>query len=126
MARKLLMIDDDKVLMDVVGKFMTLKGWTFEGMRVPDKVLEKAKSFHPDAILLDVQLPGRDGWDICRELKGDETLKHIPIVMVSGRRMSPEEKAKGIEIGADDYLSKPFDLASLLAKTETILRVAES
>jgi DNA-binding response OmpR family regulator len=126
MARKILMIDDDAALLDSVGRYLKLKGHAVEGVRFPDHALDKAKSMKPDIILLDVEFPGRSGWDVCRSLKSDAALAHVPVVMVSGRRMTPEDKAKGIELGADDYLTKPFDLQVLLLKIDAILRVTEA
>ncbi|MFA5141090.1 MAG: response regulator transcription factor [Elusimicrobiota bacterium] len=126
MPKKILMIDDDPALLDSVKRFLKLKGYEAEGLRLPDQAADKARSFRPDMILLDIELPGISGWDVCRVLKSDKGLTHVPVVMVSGHRMTPEDKAKGIELGADDYLTKPFDLQVLLLKIDAILRVTEA
>ncbi|MBI5245049.1 MAG: response regulator [Elusimicrobia bacterium] len=126
MPRTVLMIDDDAELLKAVGIFFRLKGWTFEPLADPAKALEKARSVHPDMILLDVSLPGTTGWKVCKSLKGDELLRQIPVIMISGAHMSPLDKAEGLKSGADDYVAKPVDLKLLMLKTEAILRVLDA
>ena len=84
--------------------------------------MEKASSVRPDVVLLDVQLPDMEGWDVCRQLKADAALRAIPVVMVSGNRFGAADRVRGLEAGADDFLVKPFDLTEMLLRIENILK----
>ncbi len=119
------MIDDDRHLIEAIGQFLKLKGLEFDGLTDPSQAAARARLFRPDIMLLDVQFPDGSGWDVCRALKSDPSLGHIPVIMVSGRYGGAVDKAKGLELGADDYLSKPFDVEVLILKIEAILRTAE-
>lgn len=77
----------------------------------------------PDLLLLDIMMPGMDGYRVCREIRANPRLKHTKVVLVSGKAMM-EEKLKGYEVGADDYITKPFVSEELLAKTKVFLRLA--
>lgn len=125
MSRRVLMIDDDPELIGAVGSYLKLKGLEFEGVTAPERAAARARAGRPDVILLDVQFPTGSGWNVCRDLKKDPALSGIPVIMISGRHGGPIDKAKGLEIGADDYLSKPFDVEVLLLKIEAILRTLE-
>jgi DNA-binding response OmpR family regulator len=122
MKRSLVMIEDDEQIRHLVGLFLKRKSWDFHGAATGAEGLEKTSSLRPDIILLDVQLPDAEGWDICRQLKGNPSLSETPVIMVSGRRTSPDDKAQGLEAGADDFLSKPFNLTELFLRMETILK----
>jgi two-component system cell cycle response regulator len=78
----------------------------------------------PDVILLDVMMPGMDGYEVCRALKADSRTQHIPVVMVTALT-DPEERVRGLEAGADDFLTKPLDNAALLARLRALLRVKQ-
>ncbi|MFA6092124.1 MAG: response regulator [Elusimicrobiota bacterium] len=123
MRKTILMIDDDVELSRAVGRYVELKGWEFDSTAEPEEAVGKARSVHPDLILLDVNFPNTTGWNVCRTIKSDELARQVPVIMLSGARMSPEDKALGLEVGADDYLTKPVDLELLLLKAEAILRV---
>ena len=69
--------------------------------------LKKAKTESPDTILLDIKMPGMDGYEVCNRLKDDETTKHIPVIMISAIKTESEDLVKGLETGADAYLAKP-------------------
>ena len=83
------------------------------------QALEMARREQPDIILLDVMMPGMNGHDVCKQLKQDSELAHIPVVMVTGAN-STEEKLKGLEAGADDFLTKPIDFTELKAKLKPL------
>ncbi len=122
MPRKLLMIEDDVEVRRVVKRLAKRNSWEFHEAGTAGDGLEAAARVDPDFILLDIQLPDGEGWDVCRELKKHATLGRVPVLLVSGRRMTPEDQAKGIEIGADDYLVKPFDGSELWLRIEAILK----
>ncbi|MFH1155248.1 MAG: response regulator [Pseudomonadota bacterium] len=85
--------------------------------------IEKARVESPDTILLDIKMPGMDGYEVCRILKEHETARHIPVIMVSAVMMEARDLVKGLEAGADAYLTKPFDELVLTAQVKTSLRM---
>ena len=88
--------------------------------------LEKAKAGLPDTILLDIQMPGMDGYETCRRLKEIEQIKHIPVIMLSAIKTESSDLVKGLEIGADAYLSKPIDEYVLVAQVNSALRIKKA
>ncbi len=88
------------------------------------EALEVAERWSPDVILLDVMMPGLDGYEVCRRLKGSEDTAHIPVVMVTAL-VDRAERLRGLEAGADDFLSKPVDDATLFARLRALLRVKQ-
>jgi len=85
------------------------------------EALEKARALKPDLILLDLRLPRMDGYQVCQRLKGDPTTAQIPVIMETALIETPQ-KVKGIEYGADDYVTKPFDLEEIAARVKMVLR----
>ena len=85
------------------------------------EAIEKARALKPDIILLDLRLPKVDGYQVCQRLKGDPITAQIPIIMVTALVETPQ-KVKGIEYGADDYITKPFDLEEIEARVKMVLR----
>lgn len=86
------------------------------------EALEKAKTESPDLILLDVMMPGMDGFEACRRLKADTTTAHIPVVMVTALT-DAEDRVRGLEAGADDFLSKPINNTALMARVRSLVRL---
>ena len=85
--------------------------------------IEKAKIESPDTILLDIKMPGMDGYEVCKKLKEDKDTKHIPVIMISAILTESKDLVKGLDIGADTYLSKPVDRQVLIAQVKTALRM---
>jgi len=85
--------------------------------------IAKAKAELPDTILLDIIMPGMDGFEVCRRLKSDEKTKHIPIIMLTAIKTDSESRVKGLELGADAFLSKPIDKTELAAQVKVMLRI---
>jgi len=85
--------------------------------------LRSAKSESPDVILLDIIMPGMDGFETCRRLKKDKTTKHIPVILVTAIKTDAESRVKGLELGADAFLSKPIDQEELAAQVRVMLRI---
>jgi len=88
--------------------------------------LEKAKAGLPDTILLDIKMPGMDGYDVCKKLKQDESTSHIPVIMISAIKTESSDLVKGLEIGADAYLAKPIDEYVLVAQINSALRIKKA
>jgi PAS domain S-box-containing protein len=88
--------------------------------------IEKAGSEFPDAILLDVKMPGMDGFQTCRRLKSDESTKHIPVIMITAIKTDPQSRVEGLEIGADAFLAKPIDQYELVSQVKVALRIKEA
>ena len=85
--------------------------------------LKKAEAEQPDAILLDIKMPEMDGFEVCRRLKSNEKAKHIPVVMLTGIKTDAESRIKGLELGADAFLSKPIDEVELAVHVKVMLRI---
>lgn len=119
MARVLL-IDDDRKHSDLLKSYLKQFGIALECAENADEGLRKLSRIDPDLLLLDVMLPGRDGFDICREVR---RTSQIPIIMLTARG-DVVDRVSGLEIGADDYVGKPFEPRELVARIQTILRRA--
>lgn len=89
-----------------------------------EEALEKAKTENPDLILLDIMMPRLTGYEVCQKLREDGTTKNIPIVMITALH-EMDDRIKGIEAGADDFISKPFNKAELLARVKSLLRMRQ-
>ncbi len=119
---KILLVDDSRVNIRMVGKAL---GRNYEVMFAMDgeKALSLAASEPPpDLILLDIMMPGMDGYEVCGRLKQNETTKNIPVIFISAKG-EEEDKAKGLELGAVDYIAKPFDFANVCERIETHLKL---
>lgn len=116
--QKILILDDDSILAELIS--LELKKEMFETKTAEDGEagLELFESFRPDLILLDIMLPGKDGYQICREIRAK---KDTPVIMLSAKAET-EAKVLGLELGADDYVVKPFDLKELIARIRAVLR----
>ncbi|MCL2298099.1 MAG: two-component system response regulator OmpR [Proteobacteria bacterium] len=120
---RILVIDDDPRLRDLLQRYLTENG--LETITLPDSTqLEKTlQRFPPHLIVLDLMLPGEDGLSICRKLRGAHNVESIPIIMLTARR-EEVDRIIGLEMGADDYLGKPFNPRELLARIHAVLRRA--
>ena len=122
MRNRILLIEDDQPLARVVADSLALEGFEVERVADGDKALPAARSFAPDLILLDLMLPGRSGFELCGVLRQQIG---VPIIIVSARGQKAD-KLRGLQIGADDYLTKPFDLDELIARIHVVLRRSHS
>ena len=115
MAKKILLVDDEPNITKLLS--MRLKSSGYEVLTASDGAegLEKARSQNPDLIILDLMMPKMEGYEVCRLLKFDEKYKHIPII-ISSAKSTDEDRHLGEKVGADDYLSKPYDPEDLLQK----------
>ena len=116
--QKILIVDDDTNIAELISLYLTKE--CFETLIVNDgeEALQQFPSFHPDLILLDLMLPGIDGYGVCREIRKSST---VPIIMLSAKG-EIFDKVLGLELGADDYMIKPFDSKELVARVKAVLR----
>ena len=119
MKGKILVVDDEESLVRLITYNLTKEGFTtvyaYDGNEVGDLV----KKENPDLIILDLMLPGKDGLEICRELRADNI--SIPIIMLTARD-DEIDKVVGLELGADDYVTKPFSVRELIARVKAVMR----
>lgn len=115
---KILIIEDNENIAQNIQKFLALEDIDSQIVTNGQEWLELAKQKHFDAMVLDIMLPGKDGIQICSELK---KIKDIPIIMTTAK-WQLEDKLKWFDVGADDYLTKPFDLEELLARLKALLQ----
>jgi two-component system, OmpR family, alkaline phosphatase synthesis response regulator PhoP len=122
MQKRILIVEDDQALARVIKHNLTFEG--FEVALVTDghAAVGRARAFTPDLILLDLMLPGCNGLDLCAVLHEGG---NVPIIIVSARGQKVD-KLKGLDLGADDYLTKPFDMDELLARIRAVLRRTRS
>lgn len=116
---KILVIDDDTDLLDVINALLTRKGFEVETDASWENAIRKIETFQPQLILLDVFLNGIDGLDICRQLKTMPHTKHIPVLIFSSYPQVAERVI--YEYGADDFIAKPFEVNDLVSKMHSIL-----
>jgi len=117
-AEKILVVDDEVSLQETVAYSLKKEGYTVEIAGDGNKGLELARSSKPDLIILDVMLPGMDGFEVCRTLRHET---NIPVLMLTARD-DEIDRVVGLEVGADDYLAKPFSMRELIARVKALLR----
>ena len=118
-GQKLLIIDDDAHLRESLAEVLELDGYACHQAGTAEEGIAAAKKLDPEAVIMDIQLPDSSGFQICQELR--RRSKSVVLIMMTGRFLSPEEKTQGFELGADEYLTKPFNLAELSARIRQLL-----
>ncbi len=118
MANKILLVEDDVTLLEILEYNLLRQGYEVQKTDNGRTALKLAREEHPDLIVLDVMLPGMDGFDVCRILRQEMS---VPILMLTARA-DEIDKIVGLEVGADDYLTKPFSMRELLARVKAMLR----
>jgi two-component system, OmpR family, alkaline phosphatase synthesis response regulator PhoP len=122
MAReKILVVDDEEDLLELVNYNLTKEGYRIRCVASGEEALAEARQNVPDLIVLDLLLPSVDGLEICRILKGDSRTAHVPILMLTAKS-EESDVVSGLELGADDYMTKPFSPRVLLARIRALLR----
>lgn len=118
MSQKVLVVEDDSNIAELLRLYLQKDGFEVSHAADGGKAVEMAKEIQPDLVLLDIMLPVMDGWQVCRELR--KTMK-MPIIMLTAKGET-EDKVSGLEMGADDYIVKPFEVKELLARVHAVLR----
>lgn len=118
---KILVVDDEEHILELIRYNLDASGYEVIEASDGDDAVKKAINEVPDLILLDLMLPGKDGYDVCRELRSNGKTKAVPIIMLTAK--SEEiDKILGLELGADDYITKPFNHLELVARVKSQLR----
>ncbi len=115
---RILVVDDEQNICELLTLYLVKEGYTVETAGDGEDALKKFASFNPDLILLDIMLPKKDGWQVCREIRQSS---NVPIIMLSAKGET-FDKVLGLELGADDYVTKPFDSKEVMARIKTVLR----
>ena len=118
---KILIVDDEIDTLLPLKRSLEVEDYIVVGASNGKEALIKARTEIPDLILLDLMMPEMDGYEVCAKLKKDELTKNIPVIILTAKD-SVREKVKGLDIGADDYVTKPFHLNELKARIKSVLR----
>jgi two-component system response regulator BaeR len=118
-SAEILIVEDEPKLAELLQKYLAAAGYAARHVARGDQALEAVRERRPDLILLDIMLPGMDGWEICRQLR---TFSDVPVLMLTARA-EEEDRLRGLELGADDYISKaPFSPREIVARVKAMLR----
>lgn len=116
--KKIYIVDDDANIHDLIKKYLEKEGYIVETFSSAEEVLPRLEQFFPDMFIIDIMMPGIDGYELCKKIR---SLSQLPIIMVSAKD-DEFDKILGLELGGDDYLSKPFSPRELVARVKTIFR----
>ena len=119
---RILCADDEPEILKFLDAVLVRNGYEVIQALNGEEALDKMKEQHVDLVLSDVRMPKIDGFELCRRIKGDEMLMNIPVVLITGFT-ARDDRIKGIEAGAEDFLSKPIDPAEILARIKMLLKV---
>src|SRR6195256_2010017 len=124
MSTRVLVVEDDSDIAELVARYLEKAGYTTARVSSGRDALDAVRAKAPDLIVLDVMLPHVDGLEVCRLLRANEHTATIPIIMLTARA-EESERIVGLEMGADDYLAKPFSPNELVARVRALLRRAQ-
>ncbi len=110
---RILIVDDDPVIVRLLQVNFRLEGYEVDTASRGEEALQAVKAHLPDVVVLDVMMPGIDGWEVCRRLKENPKVSHIPVIFLSARAQD-EDLQRGYALGVDEYVTKPFDPAHLV------------
>lgn len=122
---KILVVDDEKHILELISYNLISAGYKVIKAQNGIDAIKLAFDEKPDLILLDIMLPEKDGYDVCREIRLSNEVRNIPIVMLTAKG-EEFDKVLGLELGADDYVTKPFSVRELVARVKAILRRTSS
>lgn len=117
-GKKVMIVDDEVSILEALSSALSSEGYLVKSMARADGIIEKISKWKPDLVVLDFLLSGQDGVEVIKKIKKNSYAKNIPILMISAH---PNAQVEIMESGADDFLPKPFDLASFLLKVKKLL-----
>ena len=117
---KILVVDDEIYIVHILDFSLGMEGYEVLTALDGEQALEKARAEHPDLVVLDIMMPKLDGYETCKMLKADPKTKDIPVILLSAKDRNVDQKV-GFEVGADDYITKPFSPRKLVERINTIL-----
>jgi len=120
-AGKILIVEDENCLLKLECILLTSKGYDVKGVTGGEEALETIEDYKPDLVLLDVIMPGMDGFEVCRRLKCDQKTRHIPVVMLTAKK-NPQDIQKGLDVGAVSYITKPFKSSTVIETIQKCLQ----
>jgi len=121
MKKLIAIVDDEEDILNLVSLHLTRAGYNTESFIDSSSFFSFLEQNLPDLVILDLMLPDADGFEVCKHLKKDEKLANIPIIMLTARD-EESDKVLGLELGADDYVTKPFSARELVARVKAVLR----
>jgi two-component system alkaline phosphatase synthesis response regulator PhoP len=124
MNGRILVVDDDKEVLRLMRAYLEDSGFEVLAAYDGESAMHTIRRENPDLVLLDLMLPDRDGWDVTRTIRADESLKHTPIIMLTAR-VDDTDKIVGLEMGADDYVTKPYNPREVVARIKARLRILQ-
>jgi two-component system alkaline phosphatase synthesis response regulator PhoP len=122
LKQRILVVDDDKEVVRLMRGYLEQSGYDVLVAYNGESAIHIMRRDNPDLVLLDLMLPDRDGWDVTRTVRNDPKLMHMPIIMLTAR-VSDTDKIVGLELGADDYVTKPYNPREVVARVRARLRV---
>jgi two-component system, OmpR family, alkaline phosphatase synthesis response regulator PhoP len=117
---KILVVDDEIYIVHILDFSLGMEGYEVITALDGEQALEKARAERPDLIVLDIMMPKLDGYETCKLLKGEDTTRDIPVILLSAKGRNVDQKI-GFEVGADDYITKPFSPRKLVERINAIL-----
>jgi two-component system phosphate regulon response regulator PhoB len=122
---RILVVDDEPDILSVIVYHLSRKGYRVSTAVNGPSAIEAATADPPDLVILDLMLPGTNGFEVLRQLRSNDRTEGIPVILLTARR-EDEEKVRGFEIGADDYITKPFNARELVLRVQAVLRRARA
>ena len=123
---KILVADDKPDNITLLTRYLEYEGYEYVAARDGLETLDKVRDELPDLVLLDVNMPHKDGFTVLGEIRADPAVQHIPVIILTAARLDPSDVQSGLNLGADDYVTKPFDRHELMARIRTKLRVKDA
>ena len=120
-AGKILIVEDENCLLKLECILLSSKGYDVKGVKGGEEALEIIRDYDPDLVLLDVIMPGMDGFEVCRRIKNDQKTRHIPVIMLTAKK-KPQDIQKGLDVGAVSYITKPFKSSTVIETIQKCLQ----
>jgi len=123
MAKKILIVDDEKDFVRIVKQTLVSGGYQVLTAGDGKEAIEKVRNEAPDLMILDINMPDMDGYEVCKKLRQDPVYRRLPIIMLTVRK-DVKDQVKGMELGSDEYITKPFNPEELLIRVKKLLKIS--